>query len=193
MLLRRHSLPNCRPTIPSTKHLVKLDITNMKDILSRAQKYVQLEEATRGSTTRPPKQESEGEKTKPHSAPKKIQNWGQHNFKKRDLNWVLPGTPLRSTELDTDFTLFKTSIDRIFSAIQNQSWLRYPKPLSPNSKGSGGDYSAFHNGMGQRTIDCRHLQKHLQELVNQGYLREFILNPEKPSEVKVQKEALKAQ
>jgi len=33
------------------KHLVKHDITNMKDILSRAQKYVQLEEAMQGSTT----------------------------------------------------------------------------------------------------------------------------------------------
>jgi len=33
------------------KHLVKHDITNMKDILSRAQKYVQLEEAIRSSTT----------------------------------------------------------------------------------------------------------------------------------------------
>ena len=28
------------------KHLVEHDITNMKDILSRAQKYVQMEEAT---------------------------------------------------------------------------------------------------------------------------------------------------
>ena len=51
------------------KHLMKHDI-NM-EILPRAQKYVQLEEATRDSTIRSPKQESKGEKTKPQSAPKK--------------------------------------------------------------------------------------------------------------------------
>ena len=45
------------------KHLMKHDI-NM-EILPRAQKYVQLEEATRDSTIRSPKQESKGEKTKP--------------------------------------------------------------------------------------------------------------------------------
>ena len=64
------------------KHLVKHDITNMKDILSRAQKYVQLDEAMRRSMTRPPKQESEEEKIKPQPAPpKKIQNWRQNDFK----------------------------------------------------------------------------------------------------------------
>jgi len=35
----------------SYKHLVKHDVTNIKDILSRAQKYIQLEEATRSSTS----------------------------------------------------------------------------------------------------------------------------------------------
>jgi len=34
----------------SNKHLVKY-VTNMKDIMSRAKKYIQLEEATQGSTS----------------------------------------------------------------------------------------------------------------------------------------------
>ena len=59
------------------KHLMKYDVINMKDILSRAQKYIQLEEMTRGSTSRPPKKESGGEKTKqPFAPPKKAQNQG---------------------------------------------------------------------------------------------------------------------
>ena len=37
------------------KHPVKHDLTNMKDIMSRAQKYIQLEEMTRDSMSRPPK------------------------------------------------------------------------------------------------------------------------------------------
>jgi len=47
----------------SYKQLVKHNITNMKD-MSQAQKYIQLKAATRSSTSQPPKQESEGEKTK---------------------------------------------------------------------------------------------------------------------------------
>ena len=37
------------------QHLVKNDIYSMKDILSRAQKYIQLEEAIAGSRSQPPK------------------------------------------------------------------------------------------------------------------------------------------
>ena len=44
------------------KHLVKNDVTKIRDILVRAQKYMQIEKATRGATNRPPKQKSEGEK-----------------------------------------------------------------------------------------------------------------------------------
>jgi len=47
--------------------------------------------------------------------------------------------------------------------------------------------------MDHHTVDYRHLRKQLQELINQGYLKEFILNPGEPSEVKVQKEAPEAQ
>ena len=46
--------------------------------------------------------------------------------------------------------------------------------------------------MGQRTVDCRSLRRKLQELVNRGYLKEFILNPGQPSETRVQKDAPEA-
>ena len=38
------------------KHLLKNDVTKMTDILIRAQKYMQIEEATLAVTSRPPKQ-----------------------------------------------------------------------------------------------------------------------------------------
>ena len=47
--------------------------------------------------------------------------------------------------------------------------------------------------MNHCTVDYRYLRKQLQELVNRGYLKEFILNLGEPSEVKVRKEAPKAQ
>jgi len=59
----------------SYKHLVKYEVTRIRDILYRAQKYIQIEDATRGETNRSLKQENEGEEQKPHSVPpKKNQN-----------------------------------------------------------------------------------------------------------------------
>jgi len=43
----------------SYKHLVKYEFIRMRDILSRAQKYIQTEDATPGVTNRSPKQENE--------------------------------------------------------------------------------------------------------------------------------------
>ena len=117
---------------------------------------------------------------------------GENDFKKQSQSSSSRNL-VEVYEIHTGFTPFKTFINRIFNAIQDQSWLRQLRPLSLNLKGSGArDYCTFHNGMGHHTVDCRHLQKQLQELVNRGYLKEFILNPRKPSEVKVQKEAPKA-
>ena len=39
----------------SYKHLVKHEVTKMRGILARAQKYIQIEDATRNSTNRSPK------------------------------------------------------------------------------------------------------------------------------------------
>jgi len=51
-----------------------------------------------------------------------------------------------------------------------------------------GDYCVFHEGRVHPTADCRTLQRHLPDLVNEGYLREFILNLELPSEIRVQRQ-----
>jgi len=37
------------------KYMEKYDVTNMKDILPRSQKYIQLKEVTQNSTSQPPK------------------------------------------------------------------------------------------------------------------------------------------
>ena len=89
--------------------------------------------------------------------PKKAQNQGQNDFKKQSqpsCSW----NPAEVYGVDTGFTLFKTSISEIFSAIQDQSMLRHPWPLLPNTKDAGaGYYCAFHDEMVHRTINYRHL------------------------------------
>ena len=57
------------------KHLVKHEVTKMRDILSRAQKYIQIENATRNALDWSFKGEDNREKPKPQPAfPKKTQN-----------------------------------------------------------------------------------------------------------------------
>ena len=81
-------------------------------------------------------------------------------------------------------------MNKVYSAIKDQKFIKCLRPLPSNPKGPGArKYCAFHDGMGHRTVNCRSLQRQLQELVNQGYLQEFVLNPEQPSETKVKKTA----
>ena len=79
-------------------------------------------------------------------------------------------------------------MDQVYNAIKGQDFIRHPRPLPPNPNGLGvEEYCAFHDGMGHHTMDCRSLWRQLQELVERGYLQEFILNPVQPLEVKVHK------
>ena len=56
----------------------------MKDILSQAQKYIQLEEVRWGSTIQPPKKENERENAKrPPTLPKKVSNRERNGYTKR--------------------------------------------------------------------------------------------------------------
>ena len=145
----------------------------MWDILSRAQKHIQIEDATRSAVDRSFKGEDNGEKLKPQPAfPKKNQNRASDAINKPSSR-----NPAKTYEDEADFTPFKISEDHVFDAIKNQEWVRRPRPLPPNPKGPGaGEYCVFHDGMGHRTVDCRSSRRQLQELVNRGYLKKFILN-----------------
>ena len=58
----------------SYKHL-EHEVTKMRDILSRSQKYIQIEDTTRGETNLYPKRDNKGEEQKPeYVPPKKNQN-----------------------------------------------------------------------------------------------------------------------
>ena len=84
----------------------------MKDILSRAQKYGQLEKVMRDLTTQPLKQESEGEKTTLCSSEENLKPT-QNGFKKQS-QLSSSRNPVEIYGVDTGLTPFKTSIDRIF-------------------------------------------------------------------------------
>ena len=54
------------------------------------------------------------------------------------------------------------------------------------------EYCTFYDRMRHSTMDCRSLRRHLQELKNRGYLKEFILKPRQPLKTREQKEASEA-
>ena len=57
------------------KHLEKHEVTRVRDILSQAQKYIQIKDATWNAVDRSSKGEDKGEKSNPQSAfQKKNQN-----------------------------------------------------------------------------------------------------------------------
>jgi len=87
--------------------LAKHDITNMKNILSQAQKYTQLEEATRNTTNCSTKYEIEAShKTQGHSR-------GHDTHELVDLN---PSqSQLRVFKMDADFTPLKIPMDQVFA------------------------------------------------------------------------------
>ena len=109
--------------------------------------------------------------------------------KRMKMGFLTLSKPCEDLRRQSRLTPFKISVDHVFDAIKDQEWVRRPRPLPPNPKGPGaGKYCIFHDGMGRRTVDCRSFRRQLQELVNRGYLKKFILNPWQFSETKVQKE-----
>jgi len=164
----------------SYKHLVKQEVTKMRYIHTRAQKYIQIEDATRSSANCSPKQGVKWRNRRQHVPPKKTPSWVVGRIDK-------PAQYLIKVQGDkANFNLFKVSVDQVYSAIKDQEFIRRPRPLLFNPKGPGArKYCAFHDGMDHHTVNCRSLQRQPQELVNRGYLQEFVLNPGQASESKV--------
>jgi len=94
------------------KHLVKHEVTKMRDILARAQKYIQIEDATRRSANRSPKRGGEVEKQKSQLVPlKKTPSWAVRVVNKPARNLS------KAHEDEANFTPFKVSMDQVYSAI----------------------------------------------------------------------------
>jgi len=113
------------------KHLLKYNVTRMSEVLSRAQPYIQLEEAMYTSFNHTAKHGDIRVTLKsPHEASAHTQdrNRGQPAFKRQAL-LILSPSPLRAFRTEEYFTPFRLSINEIFNTIKDQSWVRRPKPI----------------------------------------------------------------
>ena len=101
----------------------------MRDILARAQKYVQIDNATRSSTDYSPKR---GVKWKTKGTTCSYEEDSEPG------NWTVkkPAWNLAKVYGDeANFTSFKTSVDQVYSAIKDKEFIK--RPLPSNTKGQG--------------------------------------------------------
>jgi len=94
-----------------------------------------------------------------------------------------------SYRVDDRFAPLKLPIQDVFEAIKGQPWVKRPKTklhelIRPGVK----DYYSFHDRKGHQTFQCQSLCKYFEYLIEQGYLREYILAPGASSESERQQE-----
>jgi len=126
----------------SYKHLLKHEVTKMRDILTHAQKYIQIEDGTQSSANRSPKRGGKLEKQKAQpDPPKKVPTQAVGAINK-------PARNLAKVHGDgADLTPLKIPVDQVYNAIKGQKIIRHPRPLSSNPKRPrAGKYCAFHDG-----------------------------------------------
>ena len=82
------------------------------------------------------------------------------------------------------FTLLKLLIDQIFHVIKHQSWVKLPKPVKHDTDSLKAGNCSFHGSRGHATRYCWALKRHLKNLIQRGYLEEFIIYLEEHPEVR---------
>ena len=124
------------------KHLVKHEVTKMRDILTRVKKYIQIKDITRVSSNRSPKQGMNW-RNRRYSwvSPKKTPSWTIEAANKSSSNLI------KSLRNEADPTSFKILMDQVYNAFKVQDFIRHPRPLPTNPKVPGvEEYCVFHDG-----------------------------------------------
>jgi len=62
---------------------------------------------------------------------------------------------------------------RSLQTVNDLRWVRRPRPIQYDSSLFGAEeYCSYHDGKGQKTIHCQSLQRYLEELIRQGFLKD---------------------
>ena len=73
------------------------------------------------------------------------------------------------------YTSLKMSLDEVYKAIKDRGLLYLPAPITKlHSRRDRGRYCKFHSTHSHTTIECRDLKTHVEDLVRNRYLNEFI-------------------
>ncbi|XP_052192778.1 uncharacterized protein LOC127801573 [Diospyros lotus] len=152
---------------PFAQSLAKTPPRTFTEALARANKYINAEEVMKVKRAeQPDRKEREKEKKKP--APEQKTDYRPSRAPDRPSFGGARGSPVNYTPLNT-------SRAEILLALEDKNYLRRPSPLkSPPNTRSKKKYCRFHRDHGHDTEDCIQLKEEIQELINRGYLRDFV-------------------
>ena len=144
--------------------LYKNDSKTMSDVLYRATKYMNAENALLARKKRPKKRERQ-EDTR-HDRGRKMVRTGE----RRDDRHSKP-----PTSRFTSFTPLTTPINQVLMQIKDEVALTFPRKLKgdPNKR-SVDKYCRFHRDHSHDTADCYYLKQQIEALIKQGKLQKFV-------------------
>ena len=151
--------------------LGKMPPTSMTDLLFKAQKYMNGEDAfmAKGLMGKQKKEET-----------------GESHGKKKDRKDSYSEAKTSKSSPDAskkkmNFTSLVMPADKILMQIKDESGLKWPKPLSTSSrKHDPKKYCCFHKDNDHYTDECRELKEQIEELIQWGKLQKFIKRDHQP-------------
>jgi len=83
--------------------------------------------------------------------------------------------------MEEHYTPLRLPSYEVFNAIKNQLWVKCPRPIQYNlALPVAEEYCSFHDSKGHKTVHCKSLRRYLEELVRQGFPKEYISPPGQP-------------
>nr|XP_023910792.1 uncharacterized protein LOC112022431 [Quercus suber] len=144
--------------------LYKNDPKTMSDVLYRATKYMNVEDALLAREEKPKKRERQEDVR---------QDRGQKMAKTEERRENKHSKPPAGKF--TSFTLLTTPIDQVLMQIKDKRALTFPSKLKgdPNKR-STDKYCHFHSDHGHDTADYYNLKQQIEALIKQGKLQRFV-------------------
>ncbi|XP_052209289.1 uncharacterized protein LOC127812798 [Diospyros lotus] len=147
--------------------LAKTSPGTFTEVLARANKYINADEMMKVKRAEQlDRKEREKEKKKPMVEYK----MDYHPSRTQDRLGFggARGNPM-------NYIPINASRAEILLALEDKNYLWHPPPLrSPPNTRSKNKYCRFHRDHGHDTEDCIQLKEEIQELINRGYLRDFV-------------------
>ena len=144
--------------------LYKNDPKTMMDVLYRATKYMNAEDALLAHEEKPKKRERQEDTRQDRG--RKVARIGDQQDERR------PRPPVGKF---TNFTPLIAPIDQVLMQIKDEGALTFPGKLKgdPNKR-SRDKYSRFHHDHGHNTANCYDLKQQIEALIRQDKLQRFV-------------------
>uniref|UniRef100_A0A2N9H6C8 RNase H type-1 domain-containing protein n=1 Tax=Fagus sylvatica TaxID=28930 RepID=A0A2N9H6C8_FAGSY len=142
--------------------LSKRSARNMRDLMSRIEQYVRVEEdrARTGALSA---------QSRPQRRPNNTEQ------KRAEIPPRNPARFPRPKEAGGVYTVFNQPIYRIMGDIKNEPFFMWPAPLGGDpTRRDPNKYCSYHREKGHMTEKCFTLKKHLDDLAKAGHLRRYI-------------------